>query len=270
MAHPPAAKGPPGKGLKKTKEGIDMTTSKTLWMIAVAGVAVACLVGSANAGLMYDLRAVGGTNVTVLDSHTVNVADVGAVVNLQLWATVTGTDTLANDGFLQGGGSILGSAAGKLKGDMSIGTNVSPFTNTVGAQPGQTADLNGDGYLDLGSTNTSTSTPYFMAVSDSGLTAVMGSAANPSFLLGTFTYTVKAGGLNDSTTLTFIPRVKSGSGSTLHKIAVDGATNVLSYTGTNPALTTDGYITLSMVPEPATMALLGLGGLGMLLRRRRA
>lgn len=48
---------------------------------------------------------------------------------------------------------------------------------------------------------------------------------------------------------------------------------ILNGTGASPTLWDDGIyqdVTLTVVPEPAAMSLLGLGGLGLLARRRRA
>jgi hypothetical protein len=54
---------------------------------------------------------------------------------------------------------------------------------------------------------------------------------------------------------------------TLNNVEVtDGALTLSPLAGANAKLS---YIEITVVPEPATMAVLGLGGMGVLLRRRK-
>ena len=93
--------------------------------------------------LVIDLRAADGTKAA-------NVTTVGQVVNLQLWAVVTGTDNPGNqDGFQEVIGSIISThtASGSVHGNLAA-TVVDPFDDTA-SQNGAIQDLNGDGDLDV-------------------------------------------------------------------------------------------------------------------------
>lgn len=214
-------------------------TSKTLKVVLVALVGLA-MASSASAGLVYDLRAVSATGNAVVgaDGKTITNATIGSVVTLQLWATVTGGNAVSDEGFMQGGGSILASATGTLKGNMSAGTNLSPFTFT-GSTPGVAADLNADGFMDLGSNSTTSATGYFWANCGSS------STAGSSFQLGTFTYTVAAGPDQSTNSLTFRPRVKTLAPTAIHKVRIDGTDNI-SYSGSDANISVGAPISLEM------------------------
>jgi len=90
-----------------------------------------------------DLRTTsGGKNVTV--------SSVGQVVNLDVWAVVTGTDSnSANDGFQWAHGSFLSSDVGGGAAGGTLSASVqSPFDATASSN-GTQVDLDGDGDLDL-------------------------------------------------------------------------------------------------------------------------
>ena len=81
--------------------------------------------------------------------------------------------------------------------------------------------------------------------------------------------------IDGGTFLNFFENATTGGGG-----ALGGATNILSFTSDTLFMTPDdrqgglrgtiaGVILISVVPEPSSTALLGLGGLALILRRRR-
>ncbi len=148
--------------------------------------------------LTIDVRLAGG-------GKAINVTSVGQVVNLQVWAVVTGSNP-ATTGFQEVIGSFLSSstAPGSVLGNMT-GTPISPFTD-LSAQTGESQDLDGDGDLDLGSNDTSTSDNYFFA-RDGGMdfNGVAGTGTN-SFEIGTLSFTVTSLVFGQSTNINFLAK----------------------------------------------------------------
>jgi len=126
-------------------------------------------------------------------------------VNLQLWAVVTGTNNPGTqDGFQEVIGSIISThtATGSVHGNLSA-TLMSPFDDTA-SQDGEIQDLNGDGDLDVGSDDTSTSDNYFFA--RSGGMDFNGTVSNNtnSFEIATLTYTVTSLTFGQATDINFV------------------------------------------------------------------
>ncbi len=129
----------------------------------------------------------------------------GDVLTLQLFATVTGTDSgtfVDNESFQFVFGSVLATgSAGSVGGNFSTGTLASPF-NTLGNTSGTVVDLNGDGFLDVGSNANSQNGNFFEARSNPTTPAAGTRTGGDSerFMLGTFTYTVTAADVNSAGT----------------------------------------------------------------------
>src|SRR5438105_8900017 len=151
--------------------------------------------------LVVDVRLPGGGKEASVDH-------VGQVVNMEVWATVTGNDTtVTNDGLQIVVGSLLstnitgGSASGTLK-----ATLLSPF-NASGSTPGQQVDLDGDGDLDIG-THVVTQGGNFLFARSASMTTTGGTAVSKGqsfkFATATFTVTSLLGGVE--TNLTYRPR----------------------------------------------------------------
>src|SRR2546421_2820911 len=95
---------------------------------------------------------------------TVNVTSVGQVVNLDVWAIVTGSDSTAvNDAFQWAHGSFLSTdvGGGAAGGDFSASV-ASPF-NAAAAFNGTQTDLGGGGGLDVGGNDNSQPNNYFIS-----------------------------------------------------------------------------------------------------------
>jgi hypothetical protein len=134
--------------------------------------------------LTVDVRLPGG-------GKTQEVTKVGDVVNLEVWATVTGSDSnVTNEGLQIAVGSLLstdvsgGAARGTLK-----ATLLSPFTAS-GSDSGAQADLDGDGDLDVGSNDNANAAGFLFARSSApefdGTAVTKGQA----FKIATATFTV--------------------------------------------------------------------------------
>ena len=151
--------------------------------------------------LVIDLRVADGTKAA-------NVTSAGQVVNLQLWAVVTGVNNPGTqDGFQEVIGSIISSetAPGSVHGNLTA-TVVSPFNDTA-AQDGTAQDLNADGNLDVGSNDTTTSDNYFFA-RDGGMDFSGTVSGNTnSFEIATLTYTVSSLTYGQATDINFFPKV---------------------------------------------------------------
>lgn len=149
--------------------------------------------------LMVDLRLAGG-------GTTVNVTGEDQIINMELWATSTGSNgTGSDDGFQMLLGSLMSGDSGSVKGDLSVKL-LDPFTG-LSSSEGDRTDLDGDGDLDIGSNDNSTSEGYFIARSG-GMTYSGGSVSvnSNSFKIADVKFTVTSVGSGGDVKITFVPR----------------------------------------------------------------
>jgi hypothetical protein len=153
--------------------------------------------------LVVDVRASDGSTSATVDH-------LGQTLNLQLWAVVTGANNdPTQDALSDVIGSILTSGVGykPVQGDLANSANVSPF-DANGAAPGNPADLNGDGNLDIGSNDNASVAGFFDARAGSAQRIPPGIASNGSleFEIATFDYTVTNLNQGGETDITFRPQ----------------------------------------------------------------
>jgi len=150
----------------------------------------------------------GGTSST-------QVASVGQVVSLEVWAVITDPKNLpSEDGLNDAVGSFLSTAVGTnpVAGNLAAAV-VSPF-DANGSQDGTSQDLNGDGNLDVGSNDDANAEGFFFARSSGEETAsggvIVGNALE--LQIGTLTYTVTSLNFGTETDINFRPRGSESGG----------------------------------------------------------
>jgi len=217
--------------------------------VSGAALSAAALFGvsQANASLVVSLVPTSG--------NTTNVAP-GTVVNFNVVATITGdgtTDSLT---------SLYGAVTSTPGGPVGNAGNFVPNSafNNNNSQNGTQQDLNGLPGLDLGNNNSAVTTDWiFLRVPDATNPA---SGTDPAtFTLGTVQFTVTAANAG-TTTVQWVPR----TGTT----AAQWHEGTALKTGSSGSYTAGPGVAVTAAPEPGSLALLGLGGFGLLLRRRRA
>jgi len=256
---------------------------------------------SALAALTIDLRvtAVTGGGTVAPGNKSVVAPAAGATVTMNVWAQVTGSDPTKFQCLQSVGGSFL--SGGNLLGNMSVnGTTPAVFvaaafgglSNSVGFL----TDLDGDTDLDVGSNNQADQANYFSAragqlmgpdttgssgLPTGGLTTNT-IAGGTEYRIGQLRFVI--GGSNvGQASINFRPN-------TAHEAAVwaENATQVTSegsdgtvtsYTGGQTLAPDTGTETVGApvligvgggaTPEPASLGLLGVAGLGLLARRRK-
>jgi hypothetical protein len=252
------------------------------------------------AALTIDMRVAGvtGTNTGFTAKSVSGVAN-GTTVTMQIWAQVTGSAGNSTPGLAQtlqsAGGSILSSNGGLL-GNLSVPGGVTtgitaPF-RANSSSAGFVTDLDGDGDLDVGSNNTGDAENFFSARSakllgprsnDDGTTPGLVVNTIPGgweylLSLSRFVVTNNAG----STNVNFRPNQASFGAvwaeNAAEQFNTDG--DFSGYAGgqtfgpSNGTYTNGSAINIAgaagTTPEPASLGLIGVAGLGLLARRRKA
>jgi len=222
----------------------------------------------------------------------------GQVIGIGVFARIAnGDNNHANDGLLVSFGSLVasGTILGNMRGDSPYPTGtITPANDVHGtthgfdagaAQSGFLKDQNSDGFFEtIGDPTVASQTgspavlPWFEAAA--GLSPATGAdfAANQGaasaltelpMMYTTFTVSSDPTKAIGSLSVQYIPRVKADGPPPVkqtQKITVDGVD--MGFTGddaTNVAVGTPA----SVVPEPGTLSLLGIGAMGLLARRRR-
>ncbi len=177
--------------------------------------------------MTVDIRLAGG-------GTTAEVTSVGQVINMQVWATVTGTNsTGTDDGVQDVNGSFVspntswGSALGTLQ-----ATSISPF-NASGSNSGASQDLDGDGDLNVGTTGHETVAASYWHARSGSMTTTGGTLVTngQSFEVATLTFTVTKILPGNTTNITFIPQD-----------TINGITQVWSEDGVTQHVGTTGGI----------------------------
>lgn len=244
-----------------------MSMKKRLISACAGVLAVGALSAAANAALTIDIQQA-GTNVTEV---RLTDADLNKPITLNIFASITGAAGNAEPELFQmirgdivASGTTVGTLApagfeDKLK--KKLYTGIKLFSAN-GSLTGDAVDVNGDGHVDMKDVAMRASEPQFN--DDFGGAGTTLPDGGVKFLVGTITFTPTAlGGL---TTISFNPLMDGNSiaaGAGLW--TEDGADQLRD--GSSGTMITNGFQII--VPEPASLSVLGLGGALLLGRRNR-
>jgi hypothetical protein len=240
---------------------------KAPWITLAVMAAVGLLVSPAGAALLtvQTELASGGSSVTV--DH------VGQVVNLNVYGYFASADgSYTNDGINTAFGALRSSNGGLL-GGMTFSLISPSFTLGTASNSGSVSDMDLDGDKDVGAKdgNLSGAATGFWIGANAPTGQYVFCTDSNRVLIGTATFTVDAGAVvGQSTIANWTWRQKlSGTGTNNQVYTMDGASHVVK--GNDATLGVDLGTTITFVPEPATMTLLGLGSLvSLFIRRRRS
>jgi len=258
---------------------------KAATAVAVMGLFGLAMAPAAHASLItFELVPTGSSNGSV-NGQSVSLTGPGTI-NFNIVAVLhNGTDTTADVGLQQAGLSVLSDSGGSL-GTLALQTpgTTSPFfnpTNYAGTPSG--TPVGTDVGPDQPGVQNQDSTDQFL-VGTSNSSAVLGTPdanGDLSQIFGTGTFTVTAS--SGSTTVIPVVHLDSrtiGPSRLMYHFTQQGNIYDLNGTGagtensavlatpiSNP-FDTQGF-SVTLTPEPGSLALAGLGGLGLLLRRRR-
>jgi len=262
---------------------------------AMIAAGIGCVGQSARGALVIDLVATSATgSASVVNGSNVTVGAVGDTVNFNIVATVTGTATTnTSQGMQLAIGNLLSTPVGSGPvGDMATTANdvlgtgsghgslsiSSPFNSGAGFNTGYLQDVNGLPGLDLGFVAAPTSDSHTasktldyvvfsagqMATAANDASGATQNGASTSFLLGTATWMVKSLPGAGATNLSW--QYEPAGGLTHSAVWQENGNTTNNPTG---SATSGPGVVITATPEPGSLALLGLGGLGLLLRRRK-
>jgi hypothetical protein len=258
-------------------QGVTRSNRRLMAAITAAGLA-GLGSSSADAGLFMDLRATAVGGGLLLDSKHVMPTGIGDNVTLALYARVTGTDGVNNEALNSVVGLLnsVGSLKGNLTGESGTPSGTNPGRTTSasfsdsGFQNGSWVDWDSDGDLDIGASSTSSSSTgkWFARNATSGGLPMQNNvdANSGESLVGTFVWTVTALTGYDFA-INFTLRNNNGGNVESAALWFQDGTN-LSRNPMNTPVTIGLPVTVA--PEPSSLGLLGLAGLGLLKRRRIA
>jgi len=270
-----------------------MSTKKKL-IAACGGVLLAGLAASqANAGLTVDLRlASGGKTVDARNlaaGQTIDI-DVYAIVAGQMQGKSIVNKAVVFD-YKDGFQSLIGSfiSSGPTAKDQLYGNSdpnngdyrasLAPF-NGNGSTLGEYQDIDGDGDLDVGAPNGTADVSPFVVFRANAMEYGASDPASTEWKIGTIQFLVESINAGAATEINFVPR-RDAAGNLLDSSALWMEDAVLppDNNGNRPVnpgknavtgeLTVGAPITITPIPEPASLSLLGLGALGLLARRRK-
>jgi len=250
---------------------------------AAAAAAVLASIGgfasSANASVLFDLVATGGNGATVSNGGKTVTIDPNAAnptVTFQINAVFPNANSnQGDDGLTQAVGSLVGNfgGGGSVHGVLT-GQNLAPFQG-LGTSTGSAVVSGSDTNVgsDTAFGTAATDGTQFQADSTSG-SPVLGPASTAGAfveLFGTATYTInKVTSAQGSSLVQYIAHTTAATGAASHiqQFESDGTQSFVN--GSSALVGIGTPVTVSLTPEPGTLAVLGLGGMGLLLRRRRS
>lgn len=251
----------------------------------VLGIAGLVAAPSASASVLtVELVPTSATNGTV-NGQTVNITTTGTI-NFNIVAVLhSQNSTQTDDGVSQLGLSFQSDSPAVL-GNLTTALNSTFAAST--AQPGTPTNPDGSvaasGGPDIGSDRVGGPAvngvaTIFYAQTPSALASLGTAATSGDFaqIVGTGTFNVSTLGSTNVVPVLHLDTNTAGPGRT-EKFTVDGVSYLLNgdgrgtvggNLGTDPTLMNTQGFSVVAAPEPGSLALAGLGGLGLLLRRRR-
>jgi hypothetical protein len=225
--------------------------------LLVSSAALALAAGTASANLVVDLVPQSGTEPLILNPGDTFSLNIVATID----SSATGTGLQSAQGRIRTSGLAIANVTSALTSAPFNGAN---HQDTDGPAFATLVDLDADTDIDVGSNNNGSSAGFFAFRSDA---ITLGN----SFTVGTVTFSVPLNAVPGSTgTAVWERRVAgtTGSGSAVWR----EGTSVFSGSTTAAELYLNGdgvTYEIAAVPEPTSLALAGMTGLGLLARRRR-
>jgi hypothetical protein len=259
-------------GERKGQQMVRKLFSGRMGLAVAAALSLAGLTSSSEAAtITFDLRTTGG-------GKAAEVQNAGDAVTMNLYALVQNNDGVrTNDGFSLLHTSIISTeaATGPFGNLSAVSLNTAVLDAGV-SSGGTVQSLDGNATdSEVGSNDTTQQPGYVVLSSGTATRFGSGSGAGPTeFLLGSVTWTYSGGGQANSTSLqNFFLRVKT-DGNALSRQTVKFTTDgvVTNIPGDNSdgagAINLGDPVSITVVPEPVSLGLVGLGALAALRRRR--